>query len=45
MNLTRQNLARRAFLKLSGGLGDCHLTIEVESTAEHCEDDCEHPRQ
>jgi cobalt-zinc-cadmium efflux system protein len=24
-------------------LGDCHLTIEIESQLEHCEDDCEHP--
>ena len=29
---------------LSRSLGDCHLTIEIESTQEHCADDCEHPR-
>ncbi len=29
----------RQFSKI---LGDCHVTIEVESTAEHCHDDCEH---
>lgn len=23
-------------------LGDCHVTIEVESTSEHCHNDCEH---
>lgn len=23
-------------------LGDCHLTIEIESTEEHCHNDCEH---
>lgn len=23
-------------------LGDCHVTIEIESTSEHCHDDCEH---
>lgn len=27
---------------LSRLLGDCHVTLEVESTAEHCHDDCEH---
>lgn len=27
---------------LSRVLGDCHVTIEVESTEEHCHDDCEH---
>ncbi len=29
--------------RLSKTLGDCHLTIEIESTQEHCADDCEHP--
>lgn len=29
--------------KLSQSLGDCHLTIEIESEREHCHDDCEHP--
>ncbi len=28
---------------LSHALGDCHLTIEIESILEHCHDDCEHP--
>ena len=27
--------------QLSHALGDCHLTIEIESTREHCHDDCE----
>jgi cobalt-zinc-cadmium efflux system protein len=26
-------------------LGDCHVTLEAESTAEHCHDDCEHPHE
>jgi cobalt-zinc-cadmium efflux system protein len=28
--------------KLSKELGNCHLTVEVESKLEHCHDDCEH---
>jgi cobalt-zinc-cadmium efflux system protein len=28
---------------LSQRLGDCHLTIEIESTTEHCANDCEQP--
>lgn len=27
---------------LSKLLGDCHVTIEIESTEEHCHNDCEH---
>jgi cobalt-zinc-cadmium efflux system protein len=26
---------------LSKILGDCHVTVEIESTSEHCHDDCE----
>lgn len=26
-------------------LGDCHVTIEVESTNEHCHNDCEHTHE
>ncbi len=26
-------------------LGDCHVTIEIESTAEHCHNDCEHDHE
>jgi cobalt-zinc-cadmium efflux system protein len=29
--------------KLSRTLGDCHLTIEIETSVEHCANDCEHP--
>lgn len=29
--------------KLSRLLGECHVTVEIESTKEHCHDDCEHP--
>jgi cobalt-zinc-cadmium efflux system protein len=44
--LTR--LERSAELKeqirdLSKTLGDCHVTVEIESTAEHCEINCDHP--
>ncbi len=28
--------------KLSQELGDCHVTIEIESPQEHCHNDCEH---
>jgi cobalt-zinc-cadmium efflux system protein len=34
--------AKEQIRNLSRLLGDCHVTIEVESTAEHCHDDCEH---
>ncbi len=27
---------------LSKLLGDCHVTIEIESVDEHCHNDCEH---
>ncbi|NJL25402.1 MAG: hypothetical protein HC902_09645 [Calothrix sp. SM1_5_4] len=30
---------------LSRILGDCHVTIEIESQEEHCHADCEHPHQ
>jgi cobalt-zinc-cadmium efflux system protein len=30
---------------LAKSLGDCHLTIEIESTREHCAADCEHPEK
>lgn len=29
--------------QLAKTLGDCHLTVEIESTREHCANDCEHP--
>ena len=28
--------------KIGEVLGDCHVTIEIESTEEHCHNDCEH---
>jgi cobalt-zinc-cadmium efflux system protein len=28
--------------KIGKLLGECHVTIEVETTKEHCHDDCEH---
>lgn len=31
--------------ELGRSLGDCHVTIEVESTDEHCHNDCEHTHQ
>jgi cobalt-zinc-cadmium efflux system protein len=27
---------------ISRALGDCHVTIEIESTSEHCHNNCEH---
>lgn len=30
---------------ISRVLGDCHVTIEVESEEEHCHDDCEHTHE
>lgn len=29
----------------AGSLGDCHVTIEIESTNEHCHNDCEHTHE
>jgi cobalt-zinc-cadmium efflux system protein len=48
LHVVLKDLAQSAHIKerirvLSSELGDCHLTIEIESTAEHCHNDCEHP--
>jgi len=42
-----KDLGRAEFVKeqirlLSKLLGDCHVTVEIESTLEHCHNDCEH---
>ena len=42
-NMSRAAEIKEEVRKLSDTLGDCHLTIEIESTEEHCQDDCEHP--
>jgi cobalt-zinc-cadmium efflux system protein len=44
-DLERSSEAKEAVRELSKSLGDCHLTIEIESTREHCADDCEHPEK
>lgn len=41
-DMTHSLQTKELVRKLSKDLGDCHLTIETESTQEHCDDDCEH---
>jgi cobalt-zinc-cadmium efflux system protein len=41
-DLTHQETDKLEIRKLSEKLGDCHVTIEIESTSEHCHNDCEH---
>lgn len=44
VDTARAQVIKEDIRKLSHSLlGDCHLTIEIESQLEHCEDDCEHP--
>lgn len=45
IDLARSAEIKEEVRKLSRSLGDCHLTIEVESTLEHCADDCEQPQK
>lgn len=33
---------KESIRQASKTLGDCHVTIEIESTKEHCHNDCEH---
>jgi cobalt-zinc-cadmium efflux system protein len=42
-DLTTAATVKEKIRKFSHELGKVHLTIEVESTQEHCHDDCEHP--
>lgn len=49
LHVVLADLGRAAAIKeeiraLAKTLGDCHVTIEIESTIEHCANDCEHPR-
>jgi cobalt-zinc-cadmium efflux system protein len=41
-DLTQAEKDKEQIRNLSRLLGDCHVTIEVESEAEHCHSDCEH---
>ncbi len=41
-DLNQAEAVKSQIRQISRVLGDCHVTIEVESTAEHCHDDCEH---
>jgi cobalt-zinc-cadmium efflux system protein len=48
LHLVLEDVAKSVEMKeqvrvLAKSLGDCHLTIEIESTREHCADDCERP--
>jgi len=44
-DMSRSAQIKEDVRKLSRVLGDSHLTIEIESSAEHCADDCEHPHK
>lgn len=41
-DLNRAEEVKEQIRVLSKLLGDCHVTVEIESTAEHCHNDCEH---
>lgn len=41
-DLKHSEMVKEKIRELSETLGDCHVTIEVESTKEHCHHDCEH---
>lgn len=41
-DLQQGETVKQKIRQLSHHLGDCHVTIEVESKAEHCHFDCEH---
>lgn len=42
-DLAKAQRTKEQIRSLSRLLGDCHITLEIESTLEHCHDDCEHP--
>ncbi len=44
-DMTLAESVKEQIRNLSKLLGDCHVTVEVESTEEHCHDDCEHTHQ
>jgi cobalt-zinc-cadmium efflux system protein len=44
-DLARAENDKEQIRQFSKILGDCHVTVEVESEAEHCHDDCEHHAQ
>jgi cobalt-zinc-cadmium efflux system protein len=39
---TAETVKEKVRAAAAKSLGDCHVTIEVESTEEHCHNDCEH---
>lgn len=41
-NLALAEDDKESIRRFSRRLGDCHVTVEVESEGEHCHDDCEH---
>lgn len=41
-DLSRAAQTKEEIRKFSKALGDCHVTLEIESPLEHCHDDCEH---
>lgn len=44
-DLSQAPLVKEKIRALALSLGDCHLTIEIESIQEHCHNDCEHPEK
>ncbi len=44
-DLKNQEEIKSKIRDYSHALGDCHVTIELESPGEHCHDDCEHPTE
>lgn len=41
-DLSTAEVVKEKIREVAKTLGDCHVTIEIESTAEHCHNDCEH---
>jgi cobalt-zinc-cadmium efflux system protein len=39
---TAEIVKEKVRLAAAKSLGDCHVTVEIESTQEHCHNDCEH---
>lgn len=44
-DLGKAEQVKEKIRNLGKSLGDCHVTIEVESTKEHCHNDCEHTHE
>ncbi len=44
-DMSQAEKVKEQIRRLSKVLGDCHVTVEIESTSEHCHDDCEDPHE